>query len=139
MLKGRIPGTGCLFEAIDSLGEAANIIRMFRIPEARRLFHIDCFGEMTMKECIINIQLSQSPTLHHSYSQKSAYSDRLNNRTKCFFVIQSGSLIEPFGHQSGFEPINRPISMSFHPKYPFTTNNITIRWRRHQLPGIMTH
>jgi hypothetical protein len=42
---------------------------MFSIPEARRLFHIDCFSEMTMKECIINIQLAQGPTLHHNDSQ----------------------------------------------------------------------
>jgi len=64
------------------------------------------------------------------------HSGRFNDWTECFMVVNTRSLMESFGYESSFKPVNRAIRMSFNTKNPFTTNNVKGRsgWNKFPCP-----
>lgn len=83
------PGTGRLFEPINSLVKLANTVRTLGIHKTRRLSHEYCLLKKTMQEGILNIQLSQRPTKTDSQTENSTYSGTLNHGAKCLIIIKA--------------------------------------------------
>jgi len=52
-----IPGSRCLFEAINYLLKLANIGWMILIKKARWLLYEQCFKEVSLKKCIVHVKL----------------------------------------------------------------------------------
>jgi hypothetical protein len=65
-LKRGIPGTWCLFESIEGFGELAMIGWILGINKPRGLLHIDLLLNNTIKEHVLNIQLTKSPIMRVS-------------------------------------------------------------------------
>lgn len=52
-----VPGSRCLFKAIERLGKFTNMIRIFGVNKPLRLFHIDFLEEYSMQKCVGHIKL----------------------------------------------------------------------------------
>ena len=111
--KSLKPSPRSLFETIKSLMKKAGMFRKSKINITLRLSHIDLFLKKAMEKGITDIQLPQFPTMLHSQSKKKSNSRRLDNRTKSLVIMP-------------FKFIN-----------PFTGNNILMRRKRNQRPGVL--
>jgi hypothetical protein len=61
-----MPSTGGLFQTIERFDQATEMLRAIRINKTRRLAHENLFLQNTMKENILNIQLTKIPTSSNS-------------------------------------------------------------------------
>jgi hypothetical protein len=51
------PGPGRLLEAIEGLGEEANMIRVLLINEPSRLMAVELFGDLAVQERVLDVEL----------------------------------------------------------------------------------
>ena len=64
VLKTVEPGSGCLFEAVESTVETTQMMRLRGIPIARWLLHEDLLSEKTVKKGIVHVQLVKTLLKH---------------------------------------------------------------------------
>ena len=83
-----------------------DMIREVGVNITRRLFHIDMFGKMTIKKCIIDIKLTERPFVGHSKREDNTDSYSLDNRTKSVSVVKTRYLCIAFGNKASFETLN---------------------------------
>src|ERR1044072_1988436 len=97
MLK---PSTRRLFKAIKGFVQPTHMCGEARINKARRLFHVNCLSEMTMKKSIFDIQLMKLPTMKNNKRQNKTNSSCFDNRTESEGLIKSWNLPETLSHQT---------------------------------------
>src|ERR1044072_7978535 len=106
-----------------------------RINKARRMFHVNCLNEMTMKKSIFDIQLMKLPTMKNSKRQDKTNSSCFDNRTESEGIIKSWNLRETLSHQRRLYALNCAITFELGTKDPLATNDIGSRRARNQSPS----
>src|SRR3954468_11979862 len=87
--ESSIPGTGRLFETIDSSLQFAHMRRKPSVFKTRRLLHINILREKTMKKCIADINLPQSPSSRNGKGKSQTNSSRLHHWTERITIINT--------------------------------------------------
>lgn len=73
-------------EAIESFFETAHMMRDLRIRKTWRLLHENGFLNISMQECIVNIELPNRPAIGKSNGKNNAYGGGLYHRAESFFT-----------------------------------------------------
>lgn len=55
-----------LFKAINGLMKAIDVLGVFKMIKTDWLGHVDGFGEISMDECILDVELPNWPSMRHS-------------------------------------------------------------------------
>jgi hypothetical protein len=103
------------------------VVRTIRIRKSRRMAHIYFLLKNTVKEGILDIQLTKRPTTRNSQREQNADSHGLDHRTEGILVVKAISLLEPLSNPACLVPLNRTISMCIHLENPFAVNDINTR------------
>ena len=104
----------------------------------RRLFHIDRFSKMTIKECILDIKLAKRPVIGHSKRKDNTNSGSLDDRAKSVSVVKTRYLCIALGNKAGFKALDRSIEQIIGLKHPFGTYNVGVGRLRDQNPGTIS-
>jgi hypothetical protein len=97
---------------------------LIRTNKSWGLPHVDFFLEKTMKECILDIQLSKTPTSGDRQRQKEPNGGRLDNRTEGVLIVKPMTLFEPLGNKTSFVALDRTVSMFLHLEDPLRVNDV---------------
>ena len=71
-----------LFKAVEGFVKASNMCGVSRICEADGLLTIDLLGEITMKEDVLDVHLTNRPHVGCGDAEEGAYSCQLNDVLK---------------------------------------------------------
>ncbi|WVZ23417.1 hypothetical protein V8G54_001961 [Vigna mungo] len=75
--------------------EAANMIRETFVDKTRGLEHENFLFECPLKKCIVDIKLTNGPSLTNCKCEDNANGDRFNNRTECLYAVPTRELVKP--------------------------------------------
>jgi hypothetical protein len=101
------------------------MIRCSQIDETRWLLAINCLIQMTMKKCILDIQLMNGLGTRGSNAENNLDRGRFNNWTECLVVVNVVPLRKSTNNPSSFVTSKRAIIMMFMLEYPLET---TLAW-----------
>lgn len=96
------------------------MIRMCRILKSWGLHCINCFSQLLMQECVVDVKLSQRPLLHDNNSKNHSDFNGFYDRTQIFLIVLPSMLVIPF-NQSHFKTVESPIWFPYNMEYPFAT------------------
>jgi len=116
-----IPLSRSLFKAIQRFPQPANSIGDSRIDTLRQL-HINLLMEISMKECIIYIQLMQGSPFFDCNCHENPDCCEFNNRRKSLIIVYAFLLSKSLYHQPGFKPFNTTICLAFNLINSFASN-----------------
>ena len=85
------------------------MIRFGVVDISRWLVHVDCFGKVTVKEGILDVELSQWPIASYSKMEYSSYSCWLDNWAERLVTVDARSLCFAVNYQSRLVPFDRSI------------------------------
>lgn len=86
-----------MFKTIKRLTKMTNKIRESRMNVARRLFHVNFFREIAMKEGILDIQLVYGLIFRYHNAQNCTDGSRSDNRAEGFIKVMARKLRESLG------------------------------------------
>ena len=118
------PCTRRLFQSIDGLLEVTKMIWASWIDEPWRLCHVNCLNKITMKECIVDVQLTKRPATRNCKTEDSANRSGPNNRTESLIKIYTSLLMEALCDKPSFVAFNGTICSMFKFENPFAADNI---------------
>lgn len=98
LMKCIIPVARGLLKAIKSLSKKADIVRMGRIDEAFRLFHIELFGNVSIEKSGFDIKLDKLKIVSGSDGHYNANSFKFYYRRECFTVVNTYFLSVTLGN-----------------------------------------
>jgi hypothetical protein len=87
---------------------------LIRTNKSWGLPHVDFFLKKTMKECILNIQLSKTPTAGDCQRQEEPNGGRLDDGTEGVLIVKPMTLFESLGNKTSFVALDGAVSMSLH-------------------------
>ncbi|CAL1367485.1 unnamed protein product [Linum trigynum] len=125
---------GSLTKTIDGLVKAADT-GVTRTGKALRNFHVNFFLEVTMKKCVVDIQLVKMPSASGSNSNDTANNDELGYWDESVMVINAFDLGEAFRNETSLVALNRPIRVELDLEDPFTLDNLFTRRKESESPG----
>jgi hypothetical protein len=79
----------------------------------------------------LNIKLSKVPPSRSCNGQDNANGSCLDHRTECILIVNSIPLFVPFGDNTSFVSLKRPICLLFDFKQPHAINDIFALMRRY--------
>jgi hypothetical protein len=120
-----------LFEPIEGLVEFAHMGRVVGVNETRRLGTVDCFGELTMQECIFDIQLMDGPLVGCGDAEDHTDRGRFHHRGECFIIVHTFLLSETTKNPTCFVPCKGAVRMELVTEYPFACNHVDTCRTRH--------
>lgn len=110
-----------------------------RMTKAWGLGHENGFFKKAMKKCILNINLTKTPSRHYCNRENYADSGGLDDWAISFREIKSLLLMITLSHETSLITFNGTISFPFDPKNPFTPNNILMRSGWNKRPCTIPH
>ncbi|KAL4590438.1 hypothetical protein LXL04_003367 [Taraxacum kok-saghyz] len=135
--KTLVPCPGSLFEAIQCLTQATDMMRVMGAHVTRWLLHVDLFGEVTVKESIFDIQLMYRPVPRYRNGKNCAYRSGFDDRTKGVVKIQPWLLGKTLCHKATFVAVKFSMRVKLMAIKPQTTNDVGIGRRRNQIPCVI--
>lgn len=101
--------------------------------------HKNLFLELSIQESIVNVNLLDCPAPGNSEGENRVNCWFLNHQAKCFKEVHSRDLLEPFGNQSGFVFVKRPIKKEFDVKDPHTVDFSHGFIEGNKIPSVVYH
>ena len=83
------PSSTSLFKTIKGFMQMTHIMRMIRVNKTRRSTHISRFLRVLMKECILDIKLTNFPFFKRSNSEYDSDGGGFNNRAKRISIVNT--------------------------------------------------
>lgn len=96
----------------------------------------DVLVQVPVKKGVLNIKLSNRPTVHYCQGKEKSHRHRLSYEVKCLIVVHAMDLMEPLGDDPCFSSLNLAIIMAFSFENTLYAKNIVGRFRRNEGPSL---
>jgi hypothetical protein len=90
-----------------------------------------------MQKSVLNIKLSEMPSMSNSQGEQKPNSRGLNHMAKRIFIVNAMALLESLCNEARFIALDRAIGVSFNFEHPFRINNVDLGWRRNKCPCVI--
>ena len=116
---------------------ATDMVRGDGVDEAGRLLAVDSLHEVSVKKCILHVQLVDRPGARSGDAEDGPYRHRFDNLIEGLVIVDAVALAEATNHPARLVPGEGPIGMELMPEDPLARHDIGTGRLRDEAPGVI--
>jgi hypothetical protein len=113
------------------------VVRSSRVDETRRMLAVDSLLEVTMKKCILHVELVKRPATGHGSTQDSLNSRWFDNQIEGLVVIDASLLIVAADHLASLMTGRSTVGVVLEREDPLAQHNISTKRSRDETPCVV--
>ena len=111
------------------------MIRIGGVDKARWLLAVDSLLQVTVKKCVLHVELMDGPGARDGEAEDNPYRGRFDNRTEGLVVVDVVLLGEAADHPAGFVTSQGAVRVEFMFKNPLPRHDVGAWWSWNKAPG----